>query len=266
MKNSGRFWRAISVALLLCAGLVTCYTNPVTGRRELSLVPVDQEVQLGEQAFREIKQQTPLSTDQNAAAEVERVGQRIANSVSLPQAHWEFVLFNEPNTVNAFCLPGGKVGVYSGILPITQSDPGLATVISHEVGHAVARHGGERMSQQLLVQLGGVGLAIALRNKPQQTMDLAMAAYGIGTTVGYSLPFSRKQELEADYMGLMYMARAGYDPQEAVGFWQRFKAWGDRQGGRPPEFLSTHPLDSRRIKELQKHMPEAQEKYRNPGK
>ena len=265
MNKFGRLLGIISVALLLCIGLVTCYTNPVSGRKELSLVPVDQEVQLGEQAFSDIKQQTPVSVDQNAMDEVQRVGQRIANSVSLPQARWEFVLFNEPKTVNAFCLPGGKVGIYSGILPITQSDPGLATVISHEVGHAVARHGGERMSQQLLIQLGGTGLSLALRNKPQQTMDLAMAAYGVGTTVGYSLPFSRKQELEADYMGLVFMARAGYDPQEAVSFWQRFKAWGDRQGGRPPEFLSTHPLDSKRIKALQKHMPEAQREYRSHG-
>ena len=261
MKIHARRIQAILAALLLSVGLITCYTNPVTGRRQLSLIPVDQEVQLGESSFSEIKRQTPISSDANANSQVERVGRRIASVANLSNASWEFVVFQD-NTPNAFCLPGGKVGVFSGILPITQNEPGMATVIGHEVGHAVARHGGERLSEGLLVQLGGVGLAVALREKPRETQELAMMAYGVGTTVGRMLPHSRKQELEADYMGLLFMARAGYDPHEAVLFWQRFKAYGDRQGGRPPEFLSTHPLDSRRIRELEKKMPEAMKEYR----
>jgi predicted Zn-dependent protease len=264
VKRYMPYLRALALTFFLCAGLITCYTNPISGRRELSLVPADQEIQLGAQAFSDVKKQTPVSTDPNANAAVQRVGHRIANAVTLPNAQWEFVAF-QSDQVNAFCLPGGKVGVYTALLPITQNDAGLATVIGHETGHAVARHGGERMSEQLLIQFGGLSLAMALQNKPKQTQDLALTAYGIGAAIGYELPFSRKQESEADYMGLIFMARAGYDPMEAVSFWQRFKAWGDKQGNRPPEFLSTHPLDSRRIKDLQKHMPEAQKEYRSRG-
>jgi predicted Zn-dependent protease len=154
------------------------------------------------------------------------------------------------------------VGIYTGILPITENDNGLAVVTGHEVAHAVARHGGERMSEQLLISLGGIGLAVALREKPAETQALAMIAYGVTTTVGRVLPHSRRQELEADYMGLKFMAEAGYDPRGAVDFWRRFKAYSDKQGSKTPEFLSTHPLDERRIRELEKHMPEALEIYR----
>jgi predicted Zn-dependent protease len=265
MKLIYQIFRFSALALVLSIGLTTCYTNPITGRKEFNLVPVDQEMQLGQSAFTEVKQSTPISTDANQIGAVDRVGHRIASVVNLPQAQWEFVTFKEDQTPNAFCLPGGKVGVYTGILPLTQNDAGLATVIGHEVGHAVARHGAERMSEQLVIQAGGVGLALAMRNKPQQTQDMAMLAYGVGTTLGRTLPHSRQQELEADYMGLIFMARAGYDPQEAVNFWQRFKTWGDQQGARTPEFLSTHPLDSKRIAALQKHMPEAQKEYRHGG-
>jgi predicted Zn-dependent protease len=241
--------------------LLSCYTNPQTGRKEFVLFTPQEEANLGLSSFNDIKKQTPVSTDATQNSLVTRVGQRISSVVSLPYAQWEFVVFNDNNTANAFCLPGGKVGVYSGILPITQDEAGLATVLGHEISHAVARHGGERMSEQLLIQLGGIGLQEALKSKPQQTQQIAMAAYGVGSTVGVALPHSRKQELEADYMGLLFMAKAGYDPHLAVQFWQRFKAWNDQRGGTPPEFLSTHPLDSRRISELQKHLPEAMALY-----
>jgi predicted Zn-dependent protease len=248
--------------LLLALGLAACYTNPETGRRALILFSPSEEAALGLQAFTEIKKETPISSNPEQNAQIQRVGERISSVVELPHAQWEFVVFKDDETPNAFCLPGGKVGIYTGILPITEDDNGLAVVMGHEVAHAVARHGGERMSEQLVIALGGVGLAVALREKPKETQALALVAYGVTTTVGRILPHSRRQELEADYMGLKFMARAGYDPQGAVTFWTRFKAYSDKRGGKPPEFLSTHPLDARRIRELQKHMPEALEIYR----
>jgi predicted Zn-dependent protease len=261
MRKKRYFLRCFFGLMLIALGLSACYTNPETGRREFVLFSPEEEASLGLQSFTEIKNETPVSTDPQQNAEVQRVGKKISSVVELPKAQWEFVVFKQDDTPNAFCLPGGKVGVYTGILPITQNDNGLATVMGHEVGHAVARHGGERMSQQLAVALGGVGLAVALREKPQQTQALAMVAYGVTTTVGVLLPYSRRQELEADYMGLKFMAKAGYDPQGAVDFWKRFKAYNDKQGGQPIEFLSTHPLDEKRIKELEKHLPEAQKIY-----
>lgn len=259
-----RFPRLPLISLLAIA-LVTvqigCYTNPETGRRSLNLLSPQEEAELGFSAFSDMKDQTPISKDPEQNTLVNKVGERISGVVNLPYAEWEFVVFKADDTPNAFCLPGGKVGIYTGILPITQNEAGLATVMGHEVAHAVARHGGERMSHQLLINLGGMGLSAALQEKPEQTKQLAEVAYGVTTTVGHVLPHSRANELEADYMGLLYMAKAGYDPREAVEFWQRFKAWSDQRGGKPPEFLSTHPLDDRRISELQKHLPEAMDLY-----
>jgi metalloendopeptidase OMA1, mitochondrial len=252
--------KRILLSLSLMLLLVACYTNPFTGRKELVLFSPQEEASLGLSSFNEVKKSTPISTDATQNELVQRVGQRLSSVATLANAQWEFVTFQDA-TVNAFCLPGGKVGIYTGILPITQNEFGLATVMAHEISHAVARHGGEQMSHQLVVQLGGMALSEALKTKPQQTLQLAMLAYGVGTEVGHTLPNSRKAELEADYMGLILMAKAGYNPQEAINFWKRFKAYNDQQGNSQIEFLSTHPLDGRRISELEKHLPEAMKYY-----
>ncbi|HKK05521.1 MAG TPA: M48 family metallopeptidase [Gammaproteobacteria bacterium] len=252
--------------LLLGALVLTllggCATVPETGRSQLILVSREQTVQLSLSEFDKLKKDTPISKDAQATALVKRVGRRIAAVAPLPNAKWEFVLFDKPDVANAFCLPGGKVGVYSGILKITQDEAGLATVIAHEVGHAVARHGAERISEGLLVKLGGTVLEQAMQSRPAETQSLVLGAYGIGSQLGVMLPHSRQQELEADHLGLIYMARAGYDPREALAFWKRFAAYNKKNGGAPPEFLSTHPLDARRIKQIEKLLPDAEAEYR----
>ena len=221
-----------------------------------------QEYQLGLTEFEKLKKSTPISTDKANTALLQRVGTRIAAVAPLPGAQWEFVLFDAPDNANAFCLPGGKVGVYSGILAVTRDEAGLATVIGHEVAHAVARHGAERLSQGLLLQYGGELLSQVLQTQPQAAQQLILGAYGIGGRVGVVLPHSRSQELEADRVGLLYMARAGYDPRQAVVFWQRFSAHAQSSGSSPVEFLSTHPLDSTRIARLEAILPAAMSEYR----
>jgi predicted Zn-dependent protease len=194
---------------------------------------------------------------------VQKVGKRIAAVAgkSLPTAQWEFVVF-ESSEANAFCLPGGKVGVYTGILPVTKDEAGLATVIGHEVAHAVARHGAERMSEAMVMQVGGEMLGAAMSSADPRWQAATALAYGVGTQVGRELPHSRAQESEADNIGLTYMARAGYDPQEAVKFWQRFAEYGKTHGGGgTPAFLRTHPTDETRIQQLQELMPRAQAEY-----
>lgn len=251
---------AITLATTLSATLATCATAPETGRSQLLLVSPAEEAQLGLKAFQQIKRQQPQVSGGKAAETLQRVGNRISEVAPLPNARWEFVLFKD-DSPNAFALPGGKVGIYTGILPITKNEAGLATVIGHEIAHAVARHGAERMSHGMLVQLGGVGLSAALGQDAGATGDLIMQAYGIGSQLGVMLPYSRTQELEADELGLLYMARAGYDPREAIDFWKRFAEYNAKRGGAPPEFLSTHPLDSRRIAALERAMPRAVAEY-----
>jgi predicted Zn-dependent protease len=248
----------LSAALVLSA----CATAPETGRKQLLLVDQAQEASMGLRAFDELKRETPISRNQAENRRLQAVGGRISRVASMPKARWEFVLF-EGKEANAFALPGGKVGVYTGILPITRDDAGLATVIAHEVAHVSARHGAERMSQGLATQVGGAVLSVALGayGYSGATQDLAMQAYGLGTQLGVLLPYSRTQELEADRIGLLYMARAGFDPREAIGFWQRFRAYNRGKGGQPVAFLSTHPLDDARIAQLQKFMPEALREY-----
>lgn len=254
---------AMLAGLLSLAVIVTCYTNPETGRKGLMLLNSSQEAQLGLTAFNDIKANTPRTSNQAEQELVESVGRNISSVVNLPNAQWEYICFRSTEP-NAFCLPGGKIGVYNAILPITKNEAGLAAVMGHEVAHATARHGGERVSEQLLMQLGGVALEIAMADKPDETRQIAMLAYGAGTTLGRTLPHSRSQELEADRMGLMYMARAGYDPREAVEFWKRFKDFKGA-GGQPPAFLSTHPTDDRRIKQLEGLLPEAIAEFEKSG-
>lgn len=263
LRRSIRLAARLGPLCMLGAILSGCANAPETGRRQLLLVDSTQEAQLGLKAFEDIKSETPISRDPKKNAQLQSVGRRIARVAKLPGAHWEFVLFDVPKQPNAFALPGGKVGVYTGILPITQNEGGLAAVVAHEIAHASARHGAERMSQSLAVQVGGSVLSAALGASGYGGVgrDLAMQAYGLGTQVGVLLPYSRTQELEADRIGLMYMARAGFDPREAIAFWQRFQAYNAKRGGGTVAFLSTHPLDNQRIAQLQKLLPQALAEY-----
>lgn len=248
-------------AILLLPG---CATVPETGRSQLLLISPQQEMHLGLTEFNKLKASLPISRDASRQAQLQQVGRRIAAVAPLPGARWEFVLFDQPDEANAFCLPGGKVGVYSGILPITRDEVGLATVVSHEIAHAVARHGAERASEQLVMQAGGGVLDVVVASSAPKWRGAVLAAYGIGGQLGVTLPHSRAQELEADKLGLIYMARAGYDPRQAVAFWRRFSAYQSQQGGsNRSEFLSTHPLDETRIRALEGFMAEAMAEYTN---
>ncbi len=260
---------------ILCAAVVAaafftsgCGTVPVTGRSQFTaLVSPDQEMTLGLSSFGEMKKGTPISHDAAANALVQKVGKRIAAIAGpdMPKAQWEFVVF-ESKEANAFCLPGGKVGVYTGILPITKDEAGLATVIGHEVAHAVARHGAERMSEGMVIQLGGQALGTAMANSDPRVTALAGAAYGLTLKGARELPHSRAQESEADHIGVIYMARAGYNPEAAVQFWQRFMEFNQQGGGNAAPaymaFFRTHPTDETRIQQLQAWLPEAKAQYK----
>lgn len=255
---------AVVWLLLSCA----CSTVPITGRSQMLLIPNEQSLAMGLQGYQQAKKQNKLSQDQENVAMVKRVGTRLQRAVEtyftehnlsdrLRGFQWEFNLF-ESKEVNAWCMPGGKVAVYTGLLPVTQNETALAIVLGHEIAHAVAEHGNEKMSSALLAQVGAAGVGIALQNKSPQTQGLWMAAYGVGTGVGVLLPFSREMESEADRLGLIFAAMAGYDPNEAIPFWQRMAAAGKSA----PEFLSSHPSSDRRIQDLRKWMPEALRYYK----
>lgn len=259
---------ALSAALIVILILAACATVPITGRSQLSLIPAGQLQSLSYQQYSEVLQTNPLSRDAEATAMVKRVGRRIQAAVEQYMADqgladhlkgyaWEFSLI-ESDQVNAWCMPGGKVAFYTGILPLCQDEAGVAVVMGHEIAHAVAGHGGERMSQGLVSQLGGMALNKALSSKPEQTRALAMTAFAVGSQYGAMLPFSRLHEREADHMGLIFMAMAGYDPRVAPVFWQRMSAGG---GAKPPEFMSTHPSDATRVRKLNEAMPEALRHY-----
>ena len=249
----------------LSALFTGCTTVPVTGRSQLNLMSEGQEMQLGLTSFDQVKKETPLSRDAAANALLQKVGKRIAAVAQkdMPNAQWEFVVF-ESKEANAFCLPGGKVGVYTGILPISKDEAGLATVLGHEIAHAVARHGGERMSEATLLQLGGEALNASVSKADPRWQAAAQMAYGVTTKVGLELPHSRSQESEADHIGLIYMARAGYDPEASVAFWQRFATFSAQQGKNTPAFLRTHPTDETRVKQLKAWLPEAKAQF-TPG-
>jgi predicted Zn-dependent protease len=252
---------SLCLALLTICLVISCTTVPETGRRQLNLLSPSQEVELGLAAFSEMKKGVPVSKDAAANEMLQRVGRRIAAVAQLSNAQWEFTLF-ESKEVNAFCLPGGKVGVYTGILQITRDESGLATVIGHEVAHAVARHGGERISEALLMQAGASALGAAVSSADPQWQAATLVAYGVGAKLGRELPHSRSQESEADRIGLLYMARAGYDPETAVGFWQRFAEYNRQRGDNVPAFLRTHPLDETRIQQIKQWLPRAKQEYR----
>jgi predicted Zn-dependent protease len=250
-----------AIAVLLIA--VSCSTVPLTGRKQLALLPESEMIAMGLTSYQEFMKENPLSADKFNASVVAGIGNDLSSAVAsyfaannlssrLEGYQWEYALV-ESKVPNAFCLPGGKVVIYNGILPFTADKNGLAVVISHEIAHAVARHGNERMSQQLLVQLGGMALSEAIKTKPEETKGIFNTVYGIGAQVGMILPYSREHEYEADKLGLIFMAMAGYDPQSAISFWERMSSSG---GEKPPEFLSTHPSDARRIAAIKAAMPE----------
>ena len=244
--------------LLLTLVLLTvaaCETVPVTGRSQLLLVSEGEETKMGLDAYQGILQKSKVSSDPKLNEQVTRVGQRIAAATDRKDYQWEFKVLEDPQA-NAFCLPGGKVAVYTGILPITRDDAGLATVLGHEVSHAIARHGGERMSQELLVQSGLAATQAALARNDPLVVQSVTALLGAGASVGLILPFSRSQESEADHLGLIYMAKAGYHPIAARDLWVRMGA-ASKGGSAPPAFLSTHPSATTRVTQIEGWMPEA---------
>jgi predicted Zn-dependent protease len=249
--------------------LYSCNRVPITGRKQMSLLPNSEILSLSLTEYNAFLASNKVITTGSNANMVASVGNDVAQAVEsvlkaegysemIDEFDWEIKLVDSPEP-NAWCMPGGKIVVYTGILPYTKTEAGLAVVIGHEVAHAVAHHGNERISQQLLASTGFAALDIAMTNKPEETRNLVLAAAGVGTQVGVLLPFSRTHESEADRLGLIFMAAAGYNPNEAVGFWQRMSA----NGGAIPEFLSTHPSDETRISNIQqKYLPEAMPYYK----
>ena len=252
-------------ALVGCAMIYACAKNPFTGKSTLALVSNSEILPSAFQQYGQFLSENKVITGTPEAKKVETIGTKIkvaaerwltANGQAgyLADYKWEYKLVDD-KAVNAWCMPGGKIVVYTGILPITKDDAGLATVMGHEVSHALANHGQQRMSAGLLQQLGGVGVAVATGGKSAETQQMAMTAYGAATQFGGMLPFSRNHESEADMIGLTLMAIAGYDPEQSVVFWSRMSA--NAGGNKPPEFMSTHPSDETRIADLKKLIPAA---------
>ncbi|GHU62168.1 peptidase M48 [Bacteroidia bacterium] len=256
---------SLIIIFVLCT--YSCSNVPITGRRQLNLVSDSEVLSLSLQEYNSYIKTAKKSTDKNATALVEKVGRKIADAVEsyykvvgmeslLKDYSWEFNLVEDPQ-VNAFCMPGGKIVVYTGILPVTGDETGLAVVLGHEVAHAIAKHANERMSQQIAAQYGATTLDALLSKSSTAAKSVSQSVYGLGTQYAVMLPFNRKQELEADHLGLIFMAIAGYKPEAAIPFWERM----EQQGSQVPEFLSTHPSDKTRIEDIKKVLPEANEYY-----
>lgn len=249
--------------LALMAGLfflAACSAAPYTGRRQMIFVSEGEEAALGEDAYAHVLRDSVIAHQPEAERIVRKVGERIARVADKPNYKWEFTVINDPETVNAFALPGGKVATYTGIFTPARDEAGLAVVLGHEIAHVLARHPAERMSQGLLLQLGGVGLGVALGKNPA-VANQVLQVYGVGAGVGVALPFSRSQETEADRIGLILMAKAGYDPRVALEVWERMEKKEGAKGV-PPEFLSTHPGYETRVQQIRTFIPEALSYYR----
>ena len=247
-----------TLGLGLMSIISSCSTVEGTNRKQLMPLPDAYMDSLGASAYAEMKEKDPVSTSAAQTQEMLVIAKRVAAATG-KALDWEFTLFNSQQ-VNAFCLPGGKVGVYTGMIPVAKTNAGLAAVLGHEMGHAIAHHSGERMSQQLL--LSGALMSVDALMADSAKKQLTLAALGVGAQVGVTLPFSRLQESEADTLGLIYMARAGYDPREAIDLWLRM----DKLGGAPPEFLSTHPDSSKRAAALEEQLPKALQEYEKAQK
>jgi predicted Zn-dependent protease len=241
-----------ATCLLVALALTACTRTPYTQRSQLILVSQSDELQLGAQAFQQVLKESRVVDSPAVAGPVQAVGQRIAQVANRPDYRWQFAVIDDPSQVNAFCLPGGKVAVYTGLFPVAHDTNGLAVVMGHEVAHALARHGAERISQSMLAEAGGTLLGAFVGGGPGASA--VMAAYGLGAQVGVLLPYGRTQESEADHIGLILMAKAGYDPRGALAFWQRMDSAG---GGKTPEFLSTHPGHGTRQSQIAQWLPEA---------
>lgn len=253
IRNKNKFYLALVILLT-----TACATVPYTNRKQFNLMSDSEEQQLGLQAYDDVLKQTPLSKNEGWQKRVKEVGHRIQLAANKPDYQWQFNVL-EGKDVNAFCLPGGKVAFWEGIMPLCDTDDKIAVVMGHEVAHAIAKHGAERMSQGMGASIVGEILSIGLGKKDPVVRENVLKAYGLGAQVGVMLPFSRNHESEADHIGLILMAKAGYDPHAAVAFWQSMKEASE--GKKPPELLSTHPSDRHRIDQIKEWMPEALKYY-----
>ena len=257
----------ISLIIVILFLSLSCTTVPITGRKQFIILPDYAMLSMSLQQYNEFLKTNKISSNQEQTQMVKKVGRKIQMAVeqyftdknmsyTLRDYKWEFNLI-ESEEKNAWAMPGGKVVVYEGLLPITRDEAGLAVVMGHEIAHAIAKHGNERMSQGLIVQMGGMALTKAMAEKPEKTRRLWMTAFGVGAQFGVMLPFSRYQESEADHLGLVFMAKAGYDPNEAVEVWKRMAQM--KEGQTPPEFLSTHPSDETRIRKIKETIPKVKQ-------